>query len=510
MESVIDPSIRPSASLTMQHGPVAAPRDPWAATSAARLARPGALLDRVPVRAACDAAAAGVGFALGYALRYALRVGGIHEITAPIPVALAALLGAVAVALTMADLARGGAYRRLSSGALDGAFAVGRAATVAMAVVIILGAALQQVSVSRIAYVYAWALMILCVLAGRVARGALLARAYRQGRGVRNVVVVGATPAGKMVMQNVGACLGRGYSLCGFVDEYGEAPRRFGRFAKLGAVADLGRLLDEHAVDELIIALPAASHARIADIVAHCGRQGVAVKLVPDLFDLRLSRVRLDNVVGIPIIDVRAEGSDVVRAALKRALDLAVAALALAVAAPIIAAAALAVRLDSPGPILFRQERLGKDGRPFTILKFRSMRSDAERQLALLRDQNEAAGPIFKMRRDPRVTRVGRVLRKLSVDELPQLWNVLRGDMSLVGPRPPLAHEVARYEDWHVRRLEATPGITCLWGVSGRSKLDFDEMAMLDIYYIDNWSLGLDLRILLRTALTLLRPSGAY
>ena len=138
------------------------------------------------------------------------------------------------------------------------------------------------------------------------------------------------------------------------------------------------------------------------------------------------------------------------------------------------------------------------------------MRVDAERQLALLRAQNEASGPIFKMRQDPRVTRVGRLIRKLSIDELPQLWNVLRGDMSLVGPRPPLKREVDQYDDWHRRRLEMKPGITCLWGVSGRSKLDFDEMVMLDLYYIDNWSLGLDLRILIRTALTLLHPSGAY
>jgi lipopolysaccharide/colanic/teichoic acid biosynthesis glycosyltransferase len=138
------------------------------------------------------------------------------------------------------------------------------------------------------------------------------------------------------------------------------------------------------------------------------------------------------------------------------------------------------------------------------------MSVDAERRLSLLRDQNEASGPIFKIRNDPRATRVGRVIRTLSIDELPQLWNVLRGEMSLVGPRPPLGSEVAHYEDWHRRRLDVTPGITCLWGVSGRSALDFEEMVMLDLYYLDNWSLGLDLRILLRTALSLLRPSGAY
>ncbi len=477
---------------------------------AAPASRGKALLDKGWAHVICDAGMAAGGFALAYVARYVWHIGGIHEIVYPIPLALAALLGAIAISLAVLELARGGTYRRLAGGTLDRSLAVARAVTMAMAVVVVLGTVLQQTSVSRLAYVYAWALMILGILLGRVARGVLLARAYRRGRGVRNVIVLGATPAGKMVMQNVATCLGRGYRLLGFVDEHGEAPSRFGRFAKLGAAAELHDLLATHTVDELIVALPAASHARIAAILEHCGDHDVAVKLVPDLFDLRLSRVRLDSVVGIPIIDVQAERADRAGAALKRGLDLVVAGLALVVAAPLLVATALAVRLDSPGPILFRQERLGKDGWPFTILKFRSMRTDAERQLALLREQNEASGPIFKMRRDPRVTRVGRVIRALSIDELPQLWNVLRGEMSLVGPRPPLAHEVAEYEDWHRRRLESTPGITCLWGVSGRSKLDFDEMVMLDLYYIDNWSLGLDLRILLRTALTLLRPGGAY
>jgi exopolysaccharide biosynthesis polyprenyl glycosylphosphotransferase len=524
MESVADSTITgPSFTMPM-HGPSAydaadltasgwatastgerAASAPWRAASGRT-----PLLNRGWARCALDASMAALGFALGYAARYAWHIGGIHEIVYPIPLALALLLGAVAVALTVLDLARGGTYRRLAGGPMDGALTAGRAVTAAMAVVIVLGAVSQQTSVSRLAYIYAWALMIACVLAGRVARGSWLARGYRDGRGVRNVVVLGATPAGKMVMQNLATSLGRGYRLLGFVDEHGEAPHRFGRFAKLGSVAELPRLLSAHMVDEIVIALPAASHARIAEILTHCGHRGVAVKLVPDLFDLRLSRVRLDSVVGIPIIDVGADTVGRARAALKRALDLTVAACALIVAAPLLAVTALAIRLDSLGPILFRQERLGKDGRPFAILKFRSMRTDAERQLTLLREQNEASGPLFKMRHDPRVTRVGRVIRKLSIDELPQLWNVLRGDMSLVGPRPPLAREVAEYEDWHVRRLEVTPGITCLWGVSGRSKLDFDEMVMLDLYYIDNWSLGLDLRILLRTALTLLRPGGAY
>ena len=171
---------------------------------------------------------------------------------------------------------------------------------------------------------------------------------------------------------------------------------------------------------------------------------------------------------------------------------------------------ALAVKMDTPGPVLFRQDRVGQGGKPFTLYKFRSMKIGAEDQKDLLRDLNEADGPIFKIKDDPRVTRVGRGLRRLSLDELPQFYNVLRGDMSIVGPRPPLSEEVAQYQTWHMRRLDVAPGITGLWQVSGRSELPFDEMALLDIYYAEQWSPALDLKILLRTIPTILFGDGAY
>jgi lipopolysaccharide/colanic/teichoic acid biosynthesis glycosyltransferase len=171
---------------------------------------------------------------------------------------------------------------------------------------------------------------------------------------------------------------------------------------------------------------------------------------------------------------------------------------------------ALAIKLDSPGSVLFRQERVGKGGKPFTLYKFRSMGVGAEGQKELLRDLNEANGPLFKIKEDPRVTRLGRLLRRLSLDELPQFYNVLRGDMSLIGPRPPLSEEVAQYQPWHMRRLEIAPGMTGLWQVSGRSELPFDEMALLDIYYIEQWTPALDVKILLRTIPTVLFGDGAY
>jgi exopolysaccharide biosynthesis polyprenyl glycosylphosphotransferase len=195
---------------------------------------------------------------------------------------------------------------------------------------------------------------------------------------------------------------------------------------------------------------------------------------------------------------------------LKRTVDIVGAALALTLGAPCLGLIAAAIRLDSPGPTIFRQTRVGANGKVFRMYKFRSMYEGAEQKLDEIRDQSEVDGPIFKMRDDPRVTRVGRILRRASLDELPQFWNVLLGDMSLVGPRPPLPSEVAEYMEWHKKRLEVRPGVTGLWQVSGRSLLSFDEQCLLDIYYIENWSLWLDFKILVRTIPEVLFGNGAY
>jgi exopolysaccharide biosynthesis polyprenyl glycosylphosphotransferase len=213
---------------------------------------------------------------------------------------------------------------------------------------------------------------------------------------------------------------------------------------------------------------------------------------------------------GIPLIGVRQGRVSPFARFLKRGIDVVFSLLVLILFVPLMGLIALAIKFDSPGPVLFRQDRVGKGVRPFTVYKFRSMKIGAEEQKEFLRDLNEAAGPIFKIKDDPRVTRVGRWLRRFSLDELPQFYNVLRGDMSIIGPRPPLAEEVAEYQPWHMRRLETAPGITGLWQVSGRSELPFDEMALLDIYYIEQWSPGLDVKILLRTIPTILFGDGAY
>jgi exopolysaccharide biosynthesis polyprenyl glycosylphosphotransferase len=218
----------------------------------------------------------------------------------------------------------------------------------------------------------------------------------------------------------------------------------------------------------------------------------------------------MQNVAGIPMLTPSNTQLSPWARLFKRLLDVFGSAIALLVLSPLLAVIAVAIRLDSPGPVIFSQPRVGRAGRLFEVYKFRTMVKDADRMKDQIRHLNEAQGPIFKIRNDPRITRVGRFLRRTSLDELPQFWNTLRGDMSLVGPRPALPDEVADYADWHRRRLATAPGITGLWQVSGRSDLPFEEMVLLDIYYIENWSPLLDLSILLRTVPRVLAGSGAY
>ena len=218
----------------------------------------------------------------------------------------------------------------------------------------------------------------------------------------------------------------------------------------------------------------------------------------------------VDDIIGIPTIGVKEVSIGSGELGLKRVLDVTISLVGLVLLSPLMLLIAGLIKLTSPGLVLFAQVRAGRNGKPFTFYKFRSMYLGAEEEQETLAPFNEARGPIFKIRDDPRLTPLGKVLRRTSLDELPQLYNVLRGEMSLVGPRPPVPSEVEQYREWHRKRLEVPPGMTGLWQVRGRSELTFDEMVMLDIYYIENWSLGLDLRIMLRTIPVVLFASGAY
>jgi exopolysaccharide biosynthesis polyprenyl glycosylphosphotransferase len=229
-----------------------------------------------------------------------------------------------------------------------------------------------------------------------------------------------------------------------------------------------------------------------------------------NIFQNRVARMEIEELEGVPFLTFTTTPSNEAQLALKRALDVVVSLMVLGLAFPLISIAAVAIKLSSPGSVLFKQRRIGLNGRMFTLYKFRTMIADAHARRDEVAHLNEMSGPAFKAKDDPRVTPVGRWLRKFSLDELPQLWNVLKGDMSLVGPRPPIPEEVASYHRWHRRRLSMKPGLTCLWQISGRNEIaDFDRWMKLDLQYIDNWSPSLDMKILLRTIPAVLTGKGA-
>ncbi len=316
------------------------------------------------------------------------------------------------------------------------------------------------------------------------------------------VLVVGANALGEeLAGELAGRC-----QVVGFVDNGTDLPSG-ATFPLLGPIAWLEGLVHTHAIDEIVIALPPDRQEQVATVIERGFGREVTVKYVPNLGSVLRGRFQVQELAGHASIGFMP----VARVSwLKRGLDLLMGAAVLVALSPLFLIVALAIKLDSPGPVLYRQSRVGKDGRVFPMFKFRSMRKNAESHLDQLQAQNEATGPLFKMRRDPRITRVGRVLRRLSIDELPQLFNVMRGEMSLVGPRPPIPAEVGKYDEWQLARLRAIPGMTGLWQVSGRSEVPFHDMVRLDLHYIRNWSLGLDLEILVRTLPAVLSNRGAY
>ncbi|NLG49352.1 MAG: undecaprenyl-phosphate glucose phosphotransferase [Chloroflexi bacterium] len=364
---------------------------------------------------------------------------------------------------------------------------------------------------SRLIFGYTGTIIVLLLSTSRAIERRIVATRRRRGLGVDRLLIVGAGEIARSIMRIVVACPELGYKIVGFVDDDPQkAQTDIGRYPALGTTDKLPELIATHDIDEVIITLPWISHRKILSIMNQCQRDHVQVRIVPDLFQMTLSKVVVENVHGVPLLGIREPALRDWQVVLKRGMDILVSAISLLLLSPFMGLIAIAIKLDSPGPVIFKQLRVGRDGVRFYCFKFRSMCVNAEAQVAVLASMNEASGPLFKMRNDPRRTRVGRFLRRTSLDELPQLWNVLQGQMSLIGPRPPLPSEVMEYEPWHLRRLEVSPGITGLWQVSGRSDLTFDEMVLLDIYYIENWSPLLDLRILIKTIPTVLLGSGAY
>ncbi len=421
------------------------------------------------------------------------------------------LAGLLTVLLLVIFRIEGVYDRRRSTSLFDTLYTLASATTTGVVVMIAVTLISRPMLYSRLIFLYAGILITAFLFASRLFLAVVFGRLRARGRGVDRVLIVGAGEVGRTVMRTIVARPELGYRIVGFLDDNPEKGETdIGPFKALGGLDNLQAVLSSERITEVIIALPWSYHRKILSLLTQCERAGIRARLVPDIFQLTLSRVDVDDLGGVPLIGVKPVTIRGGSLAIKRAMDLLLGSLFLILAAPLLGIIALAIKLDSPGPVLFKQTRVGKRGREFTCWKFRSMREGAEAEQDNLIDLNEARGPLFKIRDDPRMTRVGRFLRRTSLDELPQIYNVLRGEMSLVGPRPPLPSEVAQYQEWHKQRLEAPPGMTGLPQVSGRSELTFDETCLLDIFYIENYSPMLDLRILLKTIPAVISRQGAY
>jgi exopolysaccharide biosynthesis polyprenyl glycosylphosphotransferase len=341
----------------------------------------------------------------------------------------------------------------------------------------------------------------------------VLARYVRsKGLNYRTILIVGT---GRRALEIAGMIRNHkywGYKLLGFVSDGHRLSNGWASYRVWGTVPDLKKILEStktEPIDEIVFAVTRKKLDEMKQIFLMCEELGIRTRVAMNFFQNRVARLEVEELEGVPFLTFTTTPSNETHLAMKRLLDVSVSMLILALSLPIILIAAIAIRLSSPGSVLFKQERLGLNGRIFTLYKFRTMIEDAHQRREEVSHLNEMKGPVFKAKADPRITSVGRFLRKFSLDELPQLWNVLKGDMSLVGPRPPIPEEVEAYHRWHRRRLSMKPGLTCLWQVSGRNNVDFDRWMELDLQYIDNWSPALDLKILLRTIPAVLSGKGA-
>lgn len=339
-----------------------------------------------------------------------------------------------------------------------------------------------------------------------------LRRLRARGHNVKTLLIVGGGERGRQFALQLTRRQDIGYRLLGFVDsDAAFAGRELAGAPWLGKIEDLPSLLADAAIDEVAVALPVKSqYSQIEAVVGLLEEQGIVTHLLSDLFPQRLARYQPAEFEGIPVMSLHSAPPVSWRTEAKRVFDLITSSLFLVCCAPLFALVAIAIKLDSPGPVFFIQERVGFNKRRFRMTKFRTMQSDAESRMSEIEHLNEKTGPIFKIKNDPRITRVGRWLRKTSIDELPQLMNVLMGDMSVVGPRPLSVRDAVRMEEaWQKRRFSVKPGLTCLWQVSGRSNLSFEKWMELDLEYIDHWSLVLDASIVLRTIPAILSARGA-
>jgi|HubBroStandDraft_6_1064221.scaffolds.fasta_scaffold20370_3 exopolysaccharide biosynthesis polyprenyl glycosylphosphotransferase len=389
--------------------------------------------------------------------------------------------------------------RSFESEARDTAVAVGYATLLLTAFIYLSGVK----TVSRMVVVLAGLLNLVTFIAWRAWKRHIIRRRIVDGKSVRNTLIVGAGKMGRALAEVLNREKDLGYRVRGFLDS-----NHTGDPGMLGKIEDLSRVARAEFVDDIFITIP-SERELVKRVATEARRQHLSVKVVPDLYDGLGWNASLDYVGHFPILEIYTEPIPALGLIAKRIFDVAASGLALTLLAPVMAIVALVIVVDSPGKIFYRSRRVGRKGVRFTCYKFRTMVANADDLKSNLRHLNEREGPFFKITDDPRITPVGRFLRKSSLDELPQLWNVLKGDMSLVGPRPHPVDDFAQYCLDHLRRLDVKPGVTGLWQVMARTDPSFDTNMNLDIEYIENWSFWLDLKILLLTAPEVLRGTGS-
>jgi exopolysaccharide biosynthesis polyprenyl glycosylphosphotransferase len=355
-----------------------------------------------------------------------------------------------------------------------------------------------------------WALSALLIIVSRMTMRLILKMVRYRDRNLRHIVILGTNDRAVRFAEQIRSRKEMGYSILGFVDNECKAKDEWIKL--ISNFDNFSEVLDRYIIDEVIVALPVQCfYPEVSKVLTLCAEQGIKVRFIMGmLFDQSHTKTSIEYMDGGPFLTQYMGPPDGFLLRIKRIIDIVVSALAMILLVPLFVVVGILIKIDSRGPIFFVQERVGYNKRLFKFYKFRTMTIDAEKRQAEIEHLNEVSGPVFKIKEDPRVTKLGKILRKTSIDELPQFLNVLKGEMSLVGPRPLPVRDYKRFEqNWQKRRLSIKPGITCLWQIKGRSKLSFEKWIELDMEYIDQWSLLLDLKILLKTIPVVIKGAGA-
>ncbi len=406
-----------------------------------------------------------------------------------------------------------GAYSRLRTASIRSfSWAVLWGVVASIAVILAVIFVLRQIDISRGIIILFAGINIIAVISIRVAILQYFRYSVKKGKNILNILIIGTAERAMNLSKELRLQSDWGINIIGHID---PDPERVGTKVLdapvIGTIQDISKVLKNHVVDEVIMAIPRTMIMDVEEIAYACEEEGVMLRYMANIYELDADMIRLIKLGGTYLLTIESVAQNENKLIIKRLIDLTLSIVSLPVILPVMGIVAIAIKFDSPGPVFYIQKRVGLQKRLFPLLKFRSMYVGSEARLKEIEYLNEAEGPIFKMKKDPRVTRVGKFIRKTSLDELPQLLNVIRGEMSLVGPRPMTVRDVALFDKGIQRkRFSVKPGITCLWQISGRSSLPFSKWIELDLEYIDKWSLWLDMKILIKTVPIVFKREGAY